>query len=440
MRLTMYALCSIINRLVMRYFERYWQSDGIPLMSSRTGNRDSYTGSSLRKVVNVTGTVIHTNLGRSILSKEAISDVEKACSNYVNLEYDVESGRRGHRDRVTEDLIKELTGCEAATVVNNNAAAVLLCLNTLSQGREVIVSRGELIEIGGAFRLPEVMRNSGALLREVGTTNRTYMEDYREAINENTAMLLKAHTSNYRIEGSTCSVDTAELVALGQESGLLVMEDLGSGALIDLAEYGLPREPVVRDSIDAGADVVTFSGDKLLGGPQAGIIVGKQKLIEEVRGNPLMRCVRVGKITIAALDATLRLYINGMERSIPSLTYLTRPLGEITAMAEEVSAKLGKILDGLATVSVEDGQSQVGSGSLPVESIESKYVVLRPVTMSVDKLAGLFRSGAVPVIGRIHEGGFVMDMRTVYSEEADHILKAAEGISQNGQKPGFHKR
>jgi L-seryl-tRNA(Ser) seleniumtransferase len=255
-------------------------------MSSNNTERDK-SGSSLRKVVNVTGTIIHTNLGRSILSREAICNVERACGNYVNLEYDVETGRRGHRDKVTEDLIKELVGCEAATVVNNNAAAVLLCLNTLSQGKEVIVSRGELVEIGGSFRLPEVMRNSGAVLREVGTTNRTYIKDYRKAINGNTAMFLKAHTSNYKIEGSTWSVDTEELAALGRESGLLVMEDLGSGALIDLGKFGLPKEPMARDSIGAGVDIVTFSGDKLLGGPQAGLIVGRQDLIEQIRSNPL---------------------------------------------------------------------------------------------------------------------------------------------------------
>lgn len=385
-------------------------------------------GSSLKKVINVTGTVIHTNLGRSILSREAINNVERACSNYVTLEYDIESGNRGHRDEATEGLIKELTGCEAATVVNNNAAAVLLCLNALSRDREVIVSRGELIEIGGSFRLPEVMQNSGAILREVGTTNKTYIEDYREAINENTTMLLKAHTSNYSIEGSVRTVDIEELAALGREFDLLVMEDLGSGALIDLSKYALPGEPLARDSIDAGVDIVTFSGDKLLGGPQAGIIAGKRGPVERIRKNPLMRCVRVGKMTIAALDATLRLYLNGMEESIPTLAYLMRPIDEIHKIAQEVSAKMEEILDDLAAVSVERGASQVGSGSLPIESIESRYVVLHSPNVSVDRLAALFRSSEVPVIGRIHEGRLAMDMRTVYQEDAEYILKAAEAI------------
>ena len=399
-------------------------------MSSNEAERDSYVSSSLRRVINVTGTVIHTNLGRSVLSDEAIRSVERAGSNYVDLEYDVESGQRGHRDRVTEGLIRELTGCEAATVVNNNAAAVLLCLNTLSQGKETIVSRGELVEIGGAFRIPEVMKNSGAVLREVGTTNRTYIEDYREAINEDTAMLLKVHTSNYRIEGSAWSVDIGELAALGRESDVLVMEDLGSGALIDLREYGLPAEPVVRDSIDAGMDVVTFSGDKLLGGPQAGIIAGKQRFIETIRANPLMRCVRVGKMTIAALEATLRLYVNGMEKNIPSIAYLTRSVQNIRDIAEMVSAKLGEILDGLAIVSVAEGASQVGSGSLPVESLDSIYVVLQPTNMSVDSLAARFRDNEIPVIGRIHEGRLIMDMRTIYEKDVEYILKAAEAISR----------
>jgi L-seryl-tRNA(Ser) seleniumtransferase len=398
-------------------------------MSSNSIERDDSIGSWLRKVINVTGTVIHTNFGRSILSREAIRSVDRACSNYVNLEYDVQSGQRGHRDRITEELIKDLVGCEAATVVNNNAAAVLLCLNTLSPGKEVIASRGELIEIGGSFRLPEVMRNSGAILREVGTTNRTYIEDYRKAINEDTAVLLKAHTSNYRIEGSTWSANIEELVALGRESGLLVIEDLGSGALIDLSKYGLPKEPMARDSIGGGVDIVTFSGDKLLGGPQAGIIVGRSDLIEQIRSNALMRCVRVGKMTIAALDATLRLYINDMETNIPSLAYLTRSIQEIYVIAEEVSAKLGKILDGLAKVSVENGASQVGSGSLPVESIDSRYVVLRPINLSVDRLSALFRvASEVPVIGRINEGRLVMDMRTIQSKDATYIFKAAEAI------------
>jgi L-seryl-tRNA(Ser) seleniumtransferase len=387
-----------------------------------------FINSSLRKVINVTGTIIHTNLGRSIISREAIRSIERACQNYVSLEYDIDSGQRGHRDNVTEDLIKRLTGCEASTVVNNNAAAVLLCLNALAQGREVIVSRGELIEIGGSFRLPAVMRNSGAILREVGTTNKTYIHDYRDAINENTAMILKAHTSNYRVEGSTHSVGIEELVKLSRESGVVVMEDLGSGAMTDLSRYGLPREPLVSDSIKAGVDVVTFSGDKLLGGPQAGVITGRREFIEKIRKNPLMRCVRIGKITIAALEATLRLYINGMEKEIIPLKYMSRPIEDINEIAQKVSSELQRIMEGIAEASVEDGTSQVGSGSLPVETIRSRCVALKPIVVSVDKLAELFRVRTVPVIGRIQEGKLLMDMRTVYREDYVYIFKAAEEI------------
>jgi L-seryl-tRNA(Ser) seleniumtransferase len=383
---------------------------------------------SLEKIINATGTVIHTNFGRSILSREAIRNVELVCSNYVNLEYDVESGQRGHRDKLTEGLIKELTGCEASIVVNNNASSVLLCLNTLAKGKEVIVSRGELVEIGGSFRIPDVMQSSGAILREVGTTNRTYTKDYRSAINDNTALMLKVHTSNYRIEGSVTSPDIKEIASLGKEKNVPVMEDLGSGALIDLTRYGLPPEPIVRDSVQAGVDIVTFSGDKLLGGPQAGIIVGKKEFIDIIRSNPLMRCVRVGKMTIAALDATLRMYLNGTERNIPSIAYLTRPIGDILRIAEVISAKLGMILNGIAKASVEEDSSQVGSGSLPVESIKSWYVVLQPINISVEELARLFRSGSVPVIGRIRDDKFIMDMRTIYGADIRYILETAETI------------
>jgi L-seryl-tRNA(Ser) seleniumtransferase len=389
---------------------------------------DNRSKSSLKKIINVTGTVIHTNLGRSILSKEAIQSVEFACTNYVNLEYDIESGQRGHRDRLTEDLIKKLTGCEASIVVNNNAAAVLLCLNTLSQGKEVIVSRGELVEIGGSFRIPDVIQSSGAILKEIGTTNRTYIKDYQNAINENTALLMKIHTSNYKIEGSTASPSIDEVVAVSREKSIPVIEDLGSGALIDLSKYGLPAEPIVKNSIKAGVDIVTFSGDKLLGGPQAGIIVGQEKFIAIIRDNPLMRCVRVGKMTISALDATLRMYINGKEDQIPSIAYLIRPVEDIRKVAEDVSSKLREILSGIAEVWDQEGTSQVGSGSLPVEPIPSWHVVLKPIHKSVEKLSELFRHAEIPVIGRINEGCLLMDMRTVYNDEIRYLIEISNEI------------
>lgn len=382
----------------------------------------------LKKVVNATGTIIHTNLGRSILSKSAVEHLIWACGNYVNIEYDIESGQRGHRDKITEGLLKKLTGCEASIVVNNNAAAVLLCLNTLAKDKEVIVSRGELIEIGGSFRIPDVMQSSGAILREIGTTNRTYLKDYQNAINEKTAILLKVHTSNYKIEGSTNSPDTSEVVSLGKKMGIIVMEDLGSGAMIDLSKYGLPKEPVVRESIESGVDIVTFSGDKLLGGPQAGVILGKQNIIEQIRKNPLTRCVRIDKMTISALDATLRLYIEGREKDIPTIAYLTRSNEEIKKIAKLVSSELSIILDGIAEVSMEDGFSQVGSGSLPRQFIKTFCIAVKPKNTSVDGLSALFRHNEVPVIGRIYENKFIMDMRTVYEEDIKFITSAGEYV------------
>lgn len=384
--------------------------------------------SSLKKVINATGTVIHTNLGRSILSKSAIENLIMACSNYVNIEYDIELGQRGHRDKLTEEPLKILTGCSASLVVNNNAGAVLLCLNTFAKGKEVIVSRGELIEIGGSFRIPDVMQNSGAILREVGTTNRTYIKDYQDAINENTAILLKVHTSNYRIEGSTISPDISEIVSLGKKMGIITMEDLGSGAMVDLSKYGLPKEPVVSESIKSGVDIVTFSGDKLLGGPQAGIILGNKDLIEQIRKNPLTRCLRIDKMTISALYATLDLYIKGSEKDIPTISYLIRPLEDIRKVAEIVSSKLSPILEQIAEISLEDGFSQVGSGSLPGQSIRTICVVIKPKNISVDRLSALFRSSQVPVIGRIYEGKFIMDMRTIYKEDIENIVNAGEHV------------
>jgi len=384
----------------------------------------------LKRVINATGTVIHTNLGRALLGPAVVERMTLAATRYVNLEYDLEGGERGHRDNLTESLLCELTGAEAATVVNNNAAAALLCLNTMAAGREVIVSRGELIEIGGAFRLPDVMERSGAILREVGTTNRTHLRDYRNAINENTALLLKVHPSNYAILGFTQSVSHAEIVALGREFGIPTMEDLGSGALVDLTAYGLPREPVVRDRVAAGLDVVIFSGDKLLGGPQAGIIVGKKEWIDRFRKNPLMRALRLSKLIIAALEATLRLYLHPetLLENLPHLRYLARPLADLEALSERVAAALQAVFGERATVTVEDGASQVGSGALPLETLPSKHVLIAPREHSVEALAGAFRSAPVPVIGRVREDRFILDLRTVSEEEAEEIVAAARTV------------
>lgn len=388
----------------------------------------------LRRVINATGTVIHTNLGRALLSEGACAQMVQAASHYINLEFDLEGGDRGHRDHIVEGLLCELTGAEAATVVNNNAAAVLLCLNTVARGREVIVSRGELIEIGGAFRIPDVMEQSGAILREVGTTNRTHERDYRNAIHDNTGLLLKVHTSNYAIQGFTHSVDVAELVTLGREKGIPTMEDLGSGALIDLSQYGLPKEPVVAQQVKAGPDLITFSGDKLLGGPQAGIIVGKREWIERLRRNPLMRAVRLSKLIIAALEATLRLYQRPelLHERLPTLKMLLRPLEEIAAVAAQVCDGLAEAFGSAAEVAVVETWSQVGSGSLPVEVLPSRGLAIAPRTMSAAALAAAFRHADPPVISRIRNDRVLMDMRTVTPEEGQEIIAAARLIRNQG--------
>ncbi|MFQ6039394.1 MAG: L-seryl-tRNA(Sec) selenium transferase [Candidatus Poribacteria bacterium] len=385
----------------------------------------------LVRVINVTGTITHTNLGRALLSEEACRALTNCAKHYVNLEYDVKAGRRGHRDSITEPLLQQLTGCEASTVVNNNAAAVLLSLNTLARGREVIVSRGELIEIGGAFRIPDVMEASGAILKEVGTTNRTHLSDYERAISENTALLLKVHPSNYRIEGFSSSPKMEEIVELGHKNGILTMEDLGSGSLIDLMRYGLPHEPVVKERINAGVDIVTFSGDKLLGGPQSGIIIGKKEFIEPIRRNPLMRAMRVGKLTIAALEATLRIYLNesSLKEKLPMLRFYTRPFEKVRQLAEQLAIEFNQIFGDVVEVSAEESYSQIGSGSLPVETIKSMAVVFTSQTISIEKLAQQFRNHEVPIIGRVSEGKLIMDMRSATEEDIREIKQAAEKIA-----------
>jgi L-seryl-tRNA(Ser) seleniumtransferase len=376
----------------------------------------------LTRVVNATGTILHTNLGRAQLAPEAVEAVRLAGNHAVNLEYDLAHGARGRREDALARQLVDLTGAEAATIVNNNAAAVLLALNTLAERRPVIVSRGELIEIGGAFRIPEIMAKSGAILREVGTTNRTHPSDYEEAIEENTALLLKVHTSNYRIIGFQHDVDLSELVALGRKRAIPVMEDLGSGALIDLSRYGLPKEPVAGERIAAGADLVTFSGDKVLGGPQAGLIVGRKVLIERIVRNPLHRALRCGKLTLAALEATLRLYQQSpdVSASVPALKAFTRPLADIEAMGQELLPAMRRALGPAVQLTLEDGTSQIGSGALPTEEIPSKVIVVREDGVSAERLAERFRSARPPIIGRIHDDRFLLDLRAIF-DPADLI-------------------
>lgn len=386
----------------------------------------------IRTVINATGTVTHTNLGRSLLPKSVCDNILDAAQNYVNLEYDLETGTRGHRDRLTEPLLQELTGCEASTVVNNNAAAVLISLNTLAQGKEVIVSRGELIEIGGAFRIPDVMAASGAILKEVGTTNRTHLRDYEDAINENTALFLKVHPSNYKILGFTSTPDIQELAQLGKKHNISIMEDLGSGALVDLSNYCLPYEPVVADRIKDGVDLVTFSGDKLLGGPQAGIIAGQSAMVQQIRKNPLMRALRVDKLTIAALSATLQNYLyldSEITDDFPMLQRYSRTVEELYTLAETVSERLQTVFQDKISIEITETKSQIGSGSLPEETLDSVAVVLSPRVISVEKLSELFRHANIPVIGRIEDNQLFFDIRTLYDDEIDCLIQTCNEIS-----------
>ncbi len=372
----------------------------------------------IRPVINATGTVLHTNLGRSILADEAVCKAALAGSSYTDLEFDIGRGARGERDAFSVSLIKRLTGCEEASVVNNNAAALLITLNTLAEGKEVIISRGELIEIGGSFRLPEIIEKSGCVLREVGTTNRTHAADYRSAIGADTALILKVHTSNYTIEGFTSDVGLRELAAIGKEHGIPVVEDLGAGALVDLSAYGLPREPLVSESIAAGADAVTFSGDKLLGGPQAGLIAGKRETVARIRKNPLKRALRCGKQTLSALEETLKLYLNPerLPESLPSLGLMTRPVEEIEAVARRAAEVINSEKGAGIRAEVADGRSVIGGGSLPGRTLASKVVSMESDAGAAALQRAFLRSDP-PVIGRIHKDAFILDPRTVLDEE-----------------------
>ncbi len=379
--------------------------------------------SNLRPVYNLTGTVIHTNLGRAPLAPEAV-DAMRRAAGAAALEFDVANGKRGDRDSIVEDWLIRLTGAEAATVVNNNAAAVMLVLNTLSEGRECIVSRGELIEIGGAFRMPDIMSRAGAILREVGTTNRTHLRDYANAVNPETGMMMKVHTSNFVVQGFTKMPSEPEIAGAAKAAGVPFVNDLGSGMLIDLAAYGLPHEPTPAEAIRDGADIVTFSGDKLLGGPQAGLIVGREDLIEKLKKNPLKRALRLDKMTLAALEATLQIYANPAKliERLPTLRLLTRPAPDIAATATRIAAAIKKQLGDAATVDCLTCHSQIGSGSLPVDLLQSTAVRItsngprRGSGSKLEALAAAFRSLPMPVIGRIADGALLLDCRCLEDE------------------------
>ena len=381
----------------------------------------AHTQSALRPVLNLTGTVLHTNLGRALQAEEAITAVTQAMRSPVTLEYDLDGAGRGHRDRALADLLCQITGAEDACIVNNNAAAVLLMLAATASGKEVVVSRGELVEIGGAFRIPDVMRQAGCELHEIGTTNRTHAKDYRAAVNENTALLMKVHTSNYHIEGFTKTVEEAELAEIGRELNVPVIADLGSGSLVDLSLYGLPKEPMPQEMIAAGVSLVSFSGDKLLGGPQAGIVVGKRELIAKLQQHPLKRALRADKMTLAALDATLRLYLHPekLAERLPTLRLLARDAASIRAQAELLLPQVAAHFPDF-DVRVEPCQSQIGSGSLPVDRLPSAALTLTPRDgrgSQLDALSARWRALPTPIIGRIYDGRLWLDLRCLEDEE-----------------------
>ena len=388
-----------------------------------------------KRVINATGVVVHTNLGRSLLTTAALENIIEIAGGYSNLEFDLLTGKRGSRYSLVEDILCEISGAESAMVVNNNAGAVFLSLNTLAPQKEVIVSRGELVEIGGSFRIPDVMEKSGALLKEVGTTNRTHLKDYENAISENTGLLLKVHTSNYSVVGFTAAVSLEEMVALGNKRILPVMEDLGSGTFIDFSKYNMSKEPTIQESVASGADIITFSGDKLLGGPQAGIIIGNKIIIDRIKQNPLARAVRIDKLTLAALESTLRLYREPEKavKAIPTLRMLTIPLHHIKERAE----KLVKLLLDIdepgcnkseLSVSISNISSRAGGGALPLLDLPSKAVKISIAGISANAIEKSMCRNDPPIIGRIEDDRFLLDLRTIQNKELVLIASAIKQI------------
>lgn len=389
----------------------------------------------LKRVFNGTGVVIHTNLGRSLLSDTMMSNLLQAGAHYTNLEFDLSTGKRGSRYSLVEEIICDLTGAEAALVVNNNAAAVLLVLDTLANGKQVIVSRGQLVEIGGSFRIPDVIAKSGAHLIEVGATNRTHLADYEKTINDETALLLKVHTSNFRIIGFTSEVSAEDLVALARDKGLPVMEDLGSGSLVDLSPFGLPVEPTVQQIVKAGVDVVTFSGDKLLGGPQAGLIVGKKEVIDRIKRNPLNRALRIDKFTLAALEAVLRNYydLDQALTTVPTLKMLTQPVEQIKARAKRLMRRIPKAIVSACSTHLHPTMSRVGGGAMPEHGLQSWAVAFKPTQIPVSTLENELRKLSIPIIGRIEDDSFLLDMRTIADAEVADLAASLRKFFEQGE-------
>lgn len=387
--------------------------------------------SSLRRVVNASGVIVHTNLGRSILADRVLKKFKPLAGGYSNLEYDLEKGQRGSRHSHVEAILKELTSAEAAMVVNNNAAAVLVSLESLAKGREVVVSRGQLVEIGGSFRIPDVMRKSGATMIEVGTTNKTHLRDYEEAIGPDTALLLKVHTSNFQVMGFTEGVSTEELVVLGKKYGLPVMEDLGSGCFVDFSKYGLPTEPTVQQVLKEGVDLVTFSGDKLLGGPQGGIILGRKDLVDHIRRNQLSRALRIDKLTLLALEETLNMYRDeeAAIRDIPTLNMISDPYESQKAKGKTLMRKIGKLEGVHFSFSLLDGLSKVGGGALPMMELKTCLFDLAPNRLSANRIEKWLRSYDPPIIARLERNHVLLDMRTIQKEELSIVAKAIKALS-----------
>ncbi len=391
---------------------------------------EEFMNPSLTRAINGQGVILHTGLGRAPLSAVAKEAIINVSEHFSNLAIDKEAGRRAERYRHVEHLLRLLTGAEAAVVVNNNAAATLVILDALTRGREVIVSRGQLVEIGGSFRIPDIMAKSGSIMVEVGTTNRTHLKDYRAAINQNTSALLRVHTSNYKITGFVAEVPLSELVALAREFKLIVIDDLGSGALVDLSKYGLPKEPMVQESIKEGAEIVTFSGDKLIGGPQSGIIVGKKKYIDLIKKNPLTRAMRCGKLTYAALEATLRLFLDEDQllKNHATLSLIAKELKTVKQEAVQFANHIEKDFGSKLTISVQEDRSEVGGGSLATESLPTIVVSLKPKKMRVEELAARLRYHVIPIFGRISEGQYILDFRTIRKDETPIIIEALKSI------------